>query len=115
MVMTPEREKPAGIPEGVTQRAETPEIPEHIEKLGVSATQTQIPVSIITDNQGQPVIQQQSNAPAVTITLPHDPTQLTNTSKGSVTDSSTWSAVFWLRMFKMAVLKGWRVLSGGNK
>ncbi|QQG47578.1 MAG: hypothetical protein HY044_00605 [Candidatus Woesebacteria bacterium] len=113
--MAPERERQTGVPEGVTQRAETPEIPEHIEKLGVSATQSQMPVSIVTDNQGQPVIQQQSNASVVTITLPHDSTQLTNASKGSVSDSSTWSAFFWLRMFKIAILKGWRVLVGGNK
>lgn len=48
------------------------------------------------------------------ITIPSDQQALKQQSKGSVSDAKTWSAVFWLRMVKKALLKHWNVLVKGG-
>lgn len=73
---------------------------------------TPIPVQFnkqVTSDKGQPLIQNPA-AQTVTITLPSDQSQLTTLAKGSVSDSLTWFAAFWLRMIKKALHFGWRLL-----
>ena len=92
---------------------ETPEIPAHIEKGGVSATPTQVTAQVV-DDTGQPLIKTPSNQ-TFTITLPADDTQLKKWSKGNIVDALTWFALFWLRAVKKATHFGWKVISGSSK
>ena len=115
MSNTVEREKPVQIPEGIIHQPESLEIPEHIEKLGVTSTPTQPSISVGIGANGQPAIQQQPNATAVTVTIPNTQAQLADDSKGSVSDSSTWRASYWLRILKKALFFGWQVIVGGQK
>ncbi len=113
MVGTPETEKqPLPPQEGVVKEIpETPEIPQYLEKGGVSVTPTQFTTKV-TDDSGKPLVQ----APAtqvVTITIPTTQQQLDDWSKGSPDDSLTWFAMFWLRMIKKAFYFGWRVVTKG--
>jgi len=74
---------------------------------------TPVPVQFkkqVTGDKGQPLIQN-SAAQTVTITLPSDRSQLATLAKGSVGDSLTWFAAFWLRMIKKAIHFGWRMVS----
>lgn len=75
---------------------------------------TPIPVQFnkqITDDKGQSLVQSPATQ-SVTITLPSDRSQLTTLAKGSVSDSITWFASFWLRMIKKAIRFGWRLVIG---
>ena len=94
MALFPEREKPQ-FPEGVQIRPEVPEIPERIEKAGVTATPTQFNGQV-TDDKGQPLVQ----PVATTLDVPADTTTLTSWAKGPITSSLTWFAAFWLRIIK---------------
>lgn len=73
---------------------------------------TPVPVQFkkqVTGDKGQPLIQTPA-AQTITITLPSDQSQLTTLAKGSVSDSLTWFAAFWLRMIKKALHFGWHLL-----
>jgi hypothetical protein len=107
---TPELERPQGVPpEGATETPPPSEVPAQIEQ-GVPTTPQQ---------QIQQVMQDQSQTPApapaanvVTITIPADPQQLADWSKGEPSESLTWYATFWIRMIKKAIHFGWRVVTG---
>ncbi len=94
----------------VQEIPDTPEIPSHLEQGGVAVTQTQFTAQV-TDDQGQPMIQAPSTS-NIKIQIPADPQTLEGWSKGSITESITWYAVFWLRLIKKAVLKGWHIIVG---
>ncbi|MBI2103619.1 hypothetical protein HYT59_01300 [Candidatus Woesebacteria bacterium] len=102
-----EQEKVSEGKLSVTERPESPAIPEHIEKGGVSPRATQFTAQV-SDDKGQPLIQ--TPASSVTITLPADEEKLKTLSKGSVADAITWFARFWLRMIKKAAYLGWKVV-----
>jgi hypothetical protein len=73
---------------------------------------TPIPVQFnkqVKSDSGKPLIQTPSAQP-ITITLPADQTQLTALAKGSISDSITWFAHFWLRMIKKAIHFGWNLI-----
>ena len=109
LFMFPERETPR-VPEGVEPIPE--ELPEHIERVekGVSTRKASFAPKV-TDDAGQVVTQSPTNT-GVTIHLPTDKKTLEGWSKGSVTDSLTWLATFWLRAIKKAAHFGWKAVVG---
>jgi len=101
------------IPE-VTHRPEEVEVPPFMAESGVQAIEREFKTQV-RDTRGQnllisPATQQ------ITIQLPYDKTTLTGWLKGSISDSLTWFAAFWLRMIKKAMHFGWRMTNkeGGN-
>jgi len=87
------------------------DIPEEIEaKEGVKATRTQFSTTIKADD-GTPLVQSPKTK-KVTITIPDDKETLEEKSKGEIEKSSTWLAVYWMRMLKKALYHGWNVISG---
>ncbi len=78
----------------------------------VSPVPSQFTRQVKSDN-GQ-VLTQSSQTAAVTITLPSDKVRLTTLAKGSVFDSATWWASFWLRMTKKALHFGWQIITGSS-
>lgn len=93
---------------------EFPEVPIEVEnKSVVTPTQTQFKAKI-TDDRGQPLIQTPATT-AVTVQIPTDQKHLATLSKGSVSDSLTWLATFWIRIIKKAIYFGWQVIIGGPK
>lgn len=107
MVLFTEREK-AQVPEGVTVRPESP--PVEIERVG----------AVIRPSQPTPVTPQDANVASSatqtipTLQTPADTTTLTGWSKGSIINSLTWFALFWLRMIKKAIHFGWKIVGKSN-
>ena len=112
MATSPEREKSA-TPEGVKEVPESLEIPPHIEREGVSPTQTQVTAQV-TDDKGQGLIQTPASQ-NVTIQIPATEDQLEDWSHGSPSSSLTWFAAFWLRLIKKAIHFGWKVVTFGGR
>ena len=114
MTATPETEKPQIQPqEGIVKEIpEVPEIPSHLEQQGVVARPVQITAQV--SDQVKSLVQTPQTQ-TVTITIPTTQQQLTDWSKGSLSDSLTWFALFWLRMIKKAVHFGWRVITKGGQ
>lgn len=105
MVLFPEKEKPQVPETGEIPKAS--EVPPFIEKGGV-ANQPQ-PLSPVPANP-QPPLQTPTNDSAVLV--PQNPEMLIKESKGSITDSLTWWASFWLRIVKKASYLGSRIIFG---
>lgn len=97
----------------ITQTPEVVEIPPELEKAGVVPHPTSFTAKV-TDDKGTNLVQPQGSGVG-TITIPSDQQTLAAASKGSITDSITWFALFWLRMIKKALHFGWRVLVGEKK
>jgi len=110
MVVSPEREY---LP--VEDRAEEfPEIPVTVENKGVVVPTPSQFTAQVTDDKGRPLIGTPSTEP-VTIELPGEKEQLSALSKGTPDEALTWFAASWMRVFKKAVIFGWRVVTGGRK
>lgn len=92
---------------------ETPQIPEHIEKGGVSTPLTQVTAQV-TDDTGQQLIQTPATS-TVTITLPQPQEELEELAKGNIVNAVTWFALFWVRMVKKAFRFGWKVVVNSPK
>jgi len=92
------------------------EVPEEISPLTIERKEvvqpvlTQFKKRVKTDD-GKSMIQTPSDK-VISITIPGDQGQLTTLSKGSVSDSITWLAAYWLRMIKKAIHFGWKIFSG---
>ena len=108
MVAPQEQEKKPEAPQEVKEVVETLDIPEHIERAGVSAVPTQF-TQQVSDDSGKPMIQTPQTQ-TVTIQIPATPQQLEDWSKGSPIESLTWFAHFWIRMIKKALHFGWKVI-----
>lgn len=104
MPLFPEREKKPEL----EFRPEEPAPLEIERKEVVTPVPAQFTKQVKSDD-GQ-VLTQSQPSKTVTITLPADQTKLAELSKGSVGDSITWFAAFWLRMVKKAIHFGWRIL-----
>ena len=104
MSLFPERE-PKIKP--VEERAEdvSPLIIERKEVIQPSVTQFTKQVS---DDNGKPLIQTPEDR-EIKIELPASPDRLKKVSKGSTSDSLTWFAAFWVRIFKKAIHFNWKV------
>ncbi len=97
----------------VQERAEDMENAPQIERaIGVTHHPTNFQAQV-QDDQGQQLIQTPQNK-TITITIPANQTQLTNQSKGNISESVTWYALHWLRMIKMAAFKGWNTVTKGD-
>lgn len=89
------------------------ERPGEIDPLTIERKEVVTPVAsqfnaqVLSDN-GSPLIQTPQGK-TITIVLPQNQTFLTEKSKGSVYDSVTWFAKFWLRLIKKALFFGWKV------
>lgn len=92
------QETPIEAAEGVQS---TPSTPTNVPQVQVPSGQTIQPVPSPSDGPS--------------ITLPSAPEDLEKQAKGSITNTTTWSAAFWLRMMKKAILKHINILVGGNK
>ena len=68
---------------------------------------TQFTKQVIDDN-GKPLIQTRESK-EIKIELPATPDRLKKVSKGSISDSLTWFAAFWVRIFKKAIHFNWKV------
>lgn len=62
----------------------------------------------VTDDSGRPLIQTPEGM-EIKIELPDSPDSLQKASKGSISDSLTWFAKFWVRIFKKALHFDWKV------
>ncbi len=96
------------------ESTEIKERPEEASPLIIERKEVVTPVLTqftkqVKSDGGKPLISSPAT-PGKTIQLPADPTQLTTQSKGSVNDSVTWLANFWLRMIKKALYFGWKIL-----
>ena len=103
MSLFPERE-PKIKP--VEERAEeiSPLTIERKEVVQPSVTQ----VTKVTDDNGKLLIQTPEDR-EIKIELPASPDRLKKVSKGSISDSLTWFAAFWVRIFKKAIHFNWKV------
>jgi hypothetical protein len=108
MPFSVERKSKPEVPEGVREPPEAPELPAHIEKGGVKVQPTQFTAQVY-DDKGKPLIQTPATK-TVTVQLPADQTALASWSKGSISDSLTWLAMFWLRIIKKALHFGWKIV-----
>jgi len=112
MASLPEKEPILPPEQGVSVRPET--LSEKIEKVvpGVQVVPTQFKKQV-TDDRGKPLITT-PQAKEVVIELPETEEVLIKESKGSVDDSKTWLARFWLRMVEKAKFFGWQIVSMVN-
>lgn len=91
---------------------EAPEVPPHIERMGVKPAPSQVTAGV-TDDAGRQLIQTPATQ-VVTIQIPAPQAQLADWSHGSPANSLTWLATFWLRMIKKALHFGWRTITRGG-
>lgn len=109
MPIFPEREK----------RPQVEERPEEASPLEIEKKEVVTPVPVqfkkqVTDDKGRPLIQTPATR-TVTITLPEEESRLTALAKGSISDSITWFAHFWLRMIKKAIHFGWNLMTSSKR
>ena len=110
----PSPEQVSNLPKDVQTIAETPAVPEHIQKVGVSPHQSQFSAQV-TDDNGQQLISSVQTDPENDVIVPMDQGKLEGFAAGSVKESVTWFAVFWLRVIKRALHLGRRVVVRGRK
>ncbi len=91
------------------------EIPVEVENKSYPQV-TAVPVTAkpLYDENGQPLVETPETK-EITITIPKPKEQLVNISKGSVDDSPTWNAKYWLRQITKAITWGWKLIVGGNR
>lgn len=110
---TPEVLQPKSEVTDTIQEIQT-EVPVNVESIpGVKVTPTQITAKVTDDKTGKPLTQPVPTQ-TTTITVPATPTQLTNWSQGTSSQSLTWFANFWLRMVKKALALGWKIVGKGE-
>jgi len=97
----------------ITHFPEEVEVPPHIAETGVQAVEREFKTQV-RDSRGQQLLVSPATQ-QITIQLPYDKSTLTGWFKGSVSDSLTWFAAFWLRMIKKAIYFGWRVTGKGGE
>lgn len=102
MPIFPEREK-----------APIQESPEDVSPLTIERKEVVIPIPTqfkaqVKSDKGQSLVQNTAGK-TVSITLPKNQLELAQLSKGSISDSITWFAAFWLRMIKKAIHFGWQL------
>jgi hypothetical protein len=98
------------------EREKTPvrERPEEASALTIERKEVASPIPAqfkaqVKTDKGQSLIQSFSGRD-ISITLPKTPQNLDELAKGSISDSITWFAAFWLRMIKKAIHFGWQLI-----
>lgn len=90
------------------------ETPEEASALTIERKEvvTPIPISFqkqVKSDSGKPLIQVPGGEEKVRITIPKAQAELETLSKGSISDSITWFAAFWIRMIKKAIHYGYNI------
>lgn len=93
------------------------ETPEEASALTIERKEVVTPVPVIFRKQvktdsGKPLIETSPTSGKIKITIPKSQVELETLSKGSVSDSITWFAAFWIRMIKKAIHFGWELVGG---
>jgi hypothetical protein len=93
------------------------ETPEEGSALTIERKEVVTPIPItfqkqVKSDSGKPLIQVPGQGGRIKITIPKSQVELENLTKGSISDSITWFAAFWIRMIKKAVHFGWELLGG---
>lgn len=107
MPIFPEREK------------DVSETSEEVSPLTIERKEVVTPVPVqfqkqVKSDSGKPLIQVPGQGGKIKITIPKSQVELEGLSKGSISDSITWFAAFWIRMIKKAIHFGWELI-GGSK
>lgn len=90
------------------------ETPEEASSLTIERKEVATPIPVtfqkqVKSDSGKPLIQVPGQGGKIKITIPKQPTELEQLSKGSISDSLTWFAAFWIRMIKKAIYYGYRI------
>jgi len=90
------------------------ETPEEASALTIERKEvvTFIPIHFrkqVKTDSGKPLMETTPTSEKIKITIPKEPLELEQLSKGSVSDSITWFAAFWIRMIKKAIYYGYRI------
>jgi len=104
MGLFPEREPKVKPVEKITEEIS----PLTIEKKEVIQPKVTQFTKKVTDDSGKSLIQTPEDR-EIKIELPANPDRLKKVSKGSISDSLTWFAAFWVRIFKKAIHFNWKV------
>lgn len=92
----------------VVEHKEEFEVSESLKDSGVEVIETAYKATV-KDGRGRNLTQSSANQPVI-IQIPADKVTLTSWSKGSVVNSVTWLATFWLRAIKRTLHFGWRLV-----
>lgn len=113
MTTNPEVEsKVEAPPEGVEHRPEEIGVPERIQDV-VKKTPTQVTAQV-TDDDDQDLIHTPEKK-EIAIEIPGNQASFEEQAQGSPEESTTWLAVFWVRMIKKAKHFGWRIVGRGSQ
>jgi hypothetical protein len=93
------------------------ETPEEVSPLTIERKEVVTPIPVqfnkqVKTDSGKPLIQIPTEGGKIKITIPKPQLELENLAKGSISDSITWFAAFWIRMIKKAIHFGWELLGG---
>lgn len=88
-------------------------VPETLGQSDLKVVQKNFTAQVKGDN-GAPLIQTPPTQ-VISVTPPSDQAALTQQSKGSISSSLTWLAMFWLRIIKKAAHFGWQIVSSDSK
>ena len=90
------------------------ETPEEASALTIERKEVVTPIPVIFQKQvktdfGKLLIEVPGQGGKIKITIPRQPVELEQLSKGSISDSITWFAAFWIRMIKKAIYYGYNI------
>src|SRR3989339_1303993 len=90
------------------------ETPEEASALTIERKEVVTPVPIhfqkqVKSDSGKPLLESFSTSEKIKITIPKSPVELEQLSKGSISDSITWFAAFWIRIIKKAIYYGYNI------
>ena len=90
------------------------ETPEEASALTIERKEVVTPIPVIFQKQvktdfGNLLIEVPGQGGKIKITIPRQPVELEQLSKGSISDSITWFAAFWIRMIKKAIYYGYNI------
>ena len=110
---TPEIKSQEPTDQNVPQEQLKPSETEPVDVSG-EIVPTSVPVATQVQDatqQQQPVSDDTTQNPVITITVPATSQQLEDWVKGTPENSLTWVAFYWIRMIKKAILHGWGVIT----
>ncbi|MEK7061518.1 MAG: hypothetical protein AAB954_02555, partial [Patescibacteria group bacterium] len=87
---------------------------EEASALTIERKEVVTPIPVIFQKQvktdfGKLLIEVPGQGGKIKITIPRQPVELEQLSKGSISDSITWFAAFWIRMIKKAIYYGYNI------
>ena len=90
------------------------ETPEEASPLTIERKEVVTPIPItfqkqVKSDSGKPLIEVPGEGEKIKVIIPKPQVELENLSKGSISDSITWFAAFWIRMIKKAIYYGYNI------